>query len=67
MKKADSSVPSAKILSRRAALRRVVVTGLGLGSLSALANEPAAQVSAAEPEFVPENDYPYFDYEPRPE
>jgi hypothetical protein len=62
--KTDSSETPAMTVSRRAALRRVVATGLALGSLPALAGESAAQPAAAEPEFVPENDYPYFGYEP---
>ena len=60
----DSSAAPGEILSRRDALRRVVVTGLVLGGMPALANESAAQVGTAAADFVPENDYPYFGYEP---
>lgn len=62
--KTDSSELPPTIVSRRAALRRVVATGLALGSLPALASASVTESAAAEPEFVPENDYPYFGYEP---
>jgi len=51
-------------ISRRAALERVVTVGLGLAALSTHAAESAGPPPAQETEFIPENDYPYFDYEP---
>lgn len=51
-------------LSRRDAVRHAVIAGLGLAvsDLTASATEPAAV--APETAFVPENDYPFFGYEP---
>jgi hypothetical protein len=62
--KTDPSGSSAQTFSRRAALRRAVMTGLVLSSLPALADEAAAPTATVEPAFIPENDYPYFGYDP---
>jgi len=62
----EQNIPtSADALSRRAVLRRVIVAGAGLASLPALKVEAAAPPPAAD--YVPENDYPFFGYEPQPE
>jgi len=60
----DSSLSSAESISRRTALERVVVAGLGLAALSVHAAESVAPNPDREPEFVPENDYPDFGYVP---
>jgi hypothetical protein len=62
--KEDPSQLSAESISRRVALGRVVVAGLGLAALPAQAAAPTVPVPIAEKEFVPENDYPYFGFEP---
>jgi hypothetical protein len=60
----DSSTDPTPALSRRAALRRVVTGSLGLVAVPAA----VAQAGEASPGeavgFVPENDYPFFGYEP---
>jgi len=62
--KVGPSESSVESISRRAALGRVVVVGLGLAALPAQAAAPTAPIPVAETTFVPENDYPYFGYEP---
>ena len=49
-------------LSRRDALRRTLLASLGVSILPAAATETAKPL--VEPGFVPENDYPFFGYEP---
>jgi len=49
-------------LSRRDALRQTLLAGLGMSVLTASATEEVKQVE--EVEFLPENDYPFFGYEP---
>ncbi|MEP6668814.1 MAG: hypothetical protein ABJF10_06665 [Chthoniobacter sp.] len=63
----DPTSPSWDNLSRRAALGRVIATGLGLAGVCAIAAGPAVDAPEQTPEFMPENDYPYFGYEPQPE
>jgi hypothetical protein len=58
MKSETQSTP----LSRREALRQTVLAGLGMSALTATATEEVKQVE--EVEYVPENDYPFFGYEP---
>jgi hypothetical protein len=54
--------------SRRAALRVAAVGGLSLVTLPAfaggLSSRQIESASAQAADFVPENDYPYFGYEP---
>ena len=50
-------------LSRREMLARALAGSLGLGMIAPAAEAVAAApvaVSVAKPEFVPENDYPFF-------
>ncbi len=52
-------------LSRRDALRQTLLASLGFSILPAAATETREPL--AEPDFVPEHDYPYFGYEPTSE
>ena len=59
--KNESSTPAP--LSRRAVLRRAVAAGLVASGFPAVAEE-VERAAKADPGFVPENDYPYFGYQP---
>ncbi len=52
----------ASSLSRRDALRQTLLASLGISILPASATETTEPL--AEPDFVPEHDYPFFGYEP---
>jgi hypothetical protein len=51
---------------REALLRALKATAVGSLALPVIAEAtpPTVLVPAPEPEFVPENDYPFFGYEP---
>jgi hypothetical protein len=51
-------------LSRRDAITRVLAGGLAAAALPIAVGSATAATPVIEPEFVPENDYPYFGYEP---
>jgi hypothetical protein len=62
--KSEPVIPPAGPISRRAALQRAVAGGLGLAGLSAGAADEATPARSASENFVPENDYPYFGFDP---
>jgi hypothetical protein len=51
-------------LSRREAIARVLAGGLAAAALPMAVGSTTAATPVIEPEFVPENDYPFFGYEP---
>ena len=60
-----STVSAPTSLTRRDALRAAMAAGVGLAAKSARAAEAVTPPAAREAgRFVPENDYPYFGYEP---
>lgn len=61
-----TTTPTESPLTRREALRRTLFGGLAAGAAAALPAAEAAPLPAtqAEAPFVPENDYPFFGYDP---
>ncbi len=51
-------------LSRRNAIARVLAGGLAAAALPIALRSAATALPVIKPEFVPENDYPFFGYEP---
>jgi hypothetical protein len=52
-------------LTRRAALFRALAVGVAAATLPATVSAAPAVPTPKEPEFVPENDYPFFGSEPK--
>jgi hypothetical protein len=52
--------------TRREALRRVLACGLVAATLPVSVVSTAQTAAPVTREFVPENDYPFFGYEPEP-
>ncbi len=60
-----NSLAEPRLLSRRDALRVALIGGAALASLPVSTGESAnLQVESANDAFLPENDYPYFGYNP---
>jgi hypothetical protein len=51
-------------LTRRAALLRALAVGVAAAALPATSSAASAPTLPKEPDFVPENDYPFFGCEP---